>query len=75
MIRDKEIDALNDELDNYKALYNKALADNSKLRKENADLKKCIDERLREVKAENGVLERTIDIYVRKLAQARAKAK
>ena len=75
MIRDKEIDALNDELDNYKALYNKALADNSKLRKENADLKKGIDERLREVKAENGVLERTIDIYVRKLAQARAKAK
>ena len=75
MMRDKELESLNDELDNYKALYNKALKENAKLRKENEDLKKGIDVRLKEVKAENGALARTIDIYVRKLAQARAKAK
>ena len=75
MLRDKDIEALKDELDNYKALYNKALTDNSNLRKQIDDLKKGNDGRLRELKAENGVLERTIDIYVRKLAQARAKAK
>ena len=32
MIRDKEIDALQSELDNYKSLYNRALETNSKLR-------------------------------------------
>ena len=75
MIRDKEIDALQQELDNYKALHSKALEMNVKLRKQIEDLKNGNDVRLKELKAENGVLERTIDIYVRKLAQARAKAK
>ena len=75
MIRDKEIDALQSELDNYKSLYNRALESNSKLRKEIEDLKKGNDNRLKELKVENGILERTIDIYVRKLAKARATQK
>ena len=72
MIRDKEIDALQSELDNYKSLYNRALESNSKLRKEIEELKKGNDSRLKELKAENGILERTIDVYVRKLAKMRA---
>lgn len=72
MIRDKEIDALQSELDNYKSLYNRALESNSKLRKEIEELKKGNDVRLKELKAENGILERTIDVYVRKLAKMRA---
>ena len=75
MIRDKEIDALQSELDNYKSLYNRALESNSKLRKEIEELKKGNDSRLKELKAENGILERTIDVYVRKLAKARATQK
>ena len=75
MIRDKEIDALQSELDNYKSLYNRALETNSKLRKEIEDLKKGNDARIRELKAENGILERTIDVYVRKLAKMRATQK
>ena len=72
MIRDKEIDALQSELDNYKSLYKRALESNSKLRKEIEELKKGNDSRLKELKAENGILERTIDVYVRKLAKMRA---
>ena len=75
MIRDKEIDALQSELDNYKSLYNRALETNSKLRKEIEELKKGNDSRLKELKAENGILERTIDVYVRKLAKMRATQK
>lgn len=75
MIRDKEIDALQSELDNYKSLYNRALESNSKLRKEIEELKKGNDVRLKELKAENGILERTIDVYVRKLAKMRATQK
>ena len=75
MIRDKEIDALQSELDNYKSLYNRALESNSKLRKEIEELKKGNDVRLKELRAENGILERTIDVYVRKLAKARATQK
>ena len=75
MIRDKEIDALQSELDNYKSLYNRALESNSKLRKEIEELKKGNDFRLKELKVENGILERTIDIYVRKLAKMRATQK
>ena len=75
MIRDKEIDALQSELDNYKSLYNRALETNSKLRKEIEELKKGNDNRLKELKAENGILERTIDVYVRKLAKMRATQK
>ena len=75
MIRDKEIDALQSELDNYKSLYNRALESNSKLRKEIEELKKGNDFRLKELKAENGILERTIDVYVRKLAKMRATQK
>lgn len=75
MIRDKEIESLQSELDNYKSLYNRTMESNSKLRKEIEELKKGNDVRLKELKAENGVLERTIDIYVRKVAQMRAKAK
>lgn len=75
MIRDKEIDALQSELDNYKSLYNRALESNSKLRKEIEELKKGNDSRLKELKAENGILERTIDVYVRKLAKMRATQK
>lgn len=75
MIRDKDIENLQTEVDNYKALYNNALADNAKLWKENAELKKGNDNRLKELKVENGILERTIDIYVRKLAKARATQK
>ena len=75
MIRDKEIDALQTEVDNYKSLYNRTLETNSKLRKEVEELKKGNDVRLRELKAENGVLERTIDIYVRKVAELRSRAK
>ena len=75
MIRDKEIDALQSELDNYKSLYNRALESNSKLRKEIEDLKKGNDSRLKELRAENGILERTIDVYVRKLAKMRATQK
>ena len=75
MIRDKEIDALQNEVDNYKSLYNRTLETNSKLRKEVEELKKGNDVRLRELKAENGVLERTIDIYVRKVAELRSRAK
>ena len=72
MIRDKEIDALQSELDNYKSLYNRTLETNSKLRKEIEELKKGNDSRLKELRAENGILERTIDVYVRKLAKMRA---
>ena len=75
MIRDKEIDALQSELDNYKSLYNRTLETNSKLRKEIEELKKGNDSRLKELKAENGILERTIDVYVRKLAKMRATQK
>ena len=75
MIRDKEIDALQSELDNYKSLYNRALESNSKLRKEIEELKKGNDVRLKELRAENGILERTIDVYVRKLAKMRATQK
>ena len=75
MIRDKEIDALQSELDNYKSLYNRALETNSKLRKEIEELKKGNDVRRKELKAENGILERTIDVYVRKLAKMRATQK
>ena len=75
MIRDQEIDALQSELDNYKSLYNRALESNSKLRKEIEELKKGNDSRLKELKAENGILERTIDVYVRKLAKMRATQK
>ena len=75
MIRDKEIDALQSELDNYKSLYNRALESNSKLRKEIEELKKGNDNRLKELRAENGILERTIDVYVRKLAKMRATQK
>lgn len=75
MIRDKEIESLQSELDNYKSLYNRAMESNSILREEVEVLKKGNDHRLKELKAENGVLERTIDIYVRKVAQMRAKAK
>ena len=75
MIRDKEIDALQGELDNYKSLYNRTLETNSKLRKEIEELKKGNDSRLKELKAENGILERTIDVYVRKLAKMRATQK
>ena len=75
MIRDKEIDALQSELDNCKSLYNRALESNSKLRKEIEELKKGNDVRLKELKAENGILERTIDVYVRKLAKMRATQK
>ena len=59
----------------YKSLYNRTMESNSKLRKEIEELKKGNDVRLKELKAENGVLERTIDIYVRKVAQMRTKAK
>ena len=75
MIRDKEIDALQSELDNYKSLYNRALESNSKLRKEIEELKKGNDSRLKELRAENGILERTIDVYVRKLAKMRVTQK
>ena len=75
MIRDKDIENLQTEVDNYKSLYNRALETNSKLRKEIEDLKKGNDNRLKELKVENGILERTIDIYVRKLAKARATQK
>ena len=75
MIRDKEIDALQSELDNYKSLYNRTLETNSKLRKEIEELKKGNDVRLKELRAENGILERTIDVYVRKLAKMRATQK
>ena len=75
MIRDKEIETLQSECDNYKSLYNRAMETNSKLRNEIEDLKKGNDSRLKELRAENGVLERTIDIYVRKVAQLRSKAK
>ena len=75
MIRDKEIEALQSELDNYKALHNRALDMNVKLRNEIEELKKGNDARIRELKAENGILERTIDVYVRKLAQMRSKQK
>ena len=75
MIRDKEIDALQGELDNYKSLYNRTLETNSKLRKEIEELKKGNDSRLKELRAENGILERTIDVYVRKLAKMRATQK
>ena len=75
MIRDKEIDALQSELDNYKSLYNRTLETNSKLREEIEELKKGNDVRLKELRAENGILERTIDVYVRKLAKMRATQK
>ena len=69
MIRDKEIERLQTEMENIKRLYDYSLKE--KLREEVKKLRAGKDSYIEQLKAENGILERTIDIYVRKLAESR----
>lgn len=71
MIRDKEIERLQTEMENMKRLYDYSLKECEKLREEVKHLKSGKDAYVEQLKAENGILERTIDIYVRKLAESR----
>ena len=64
MINDKRIDALNEEIDNLKERI-----------KQQAKTIIERDRTIRDLRAENGILERTIDIYVVKLSKAREEAK
>ena len=71
MIRDKEIERLQNEMENIKRLYDYSLKECEKLREEVKKLRAGKDSYIEQLKAENGILERTIDIYVRKLAESR----
>lgn len=71
MIRDKEIERLQTEMENMKRLYDYSLKECEKLREEVKKLRAGKDSYVEQLKAENGILERTIDIYVRKLAESR----
>lgn len=71
MIRDKEIERLQTEMENIKRLYDYSLKECEKLREEVKKLRAGKDSYVEQLKAENGILERTIDIYVRKLAESR----
>ena len=71
MIRDKEIERLQTEMENIKRLYDYSLKECEKLREEVKKLRAVKDSYIEQLKAENGILERTIDIYVRKLAESR----
>ena len=71
MIRDKEIERLQTEMENIKRLYDYSLKECEKLREEVKNLRAGKDSYVEQLKAENGILERTIDIYVRKLAESR----
>ena len=64
MINDKRIEALNAEIDSLKERI-----------KEQAKAMIEKDRTIRDLRAENGILERTIDIYVVKLSKAREEAK
>ena len=64
MINDKRIDALNEEIDSLKERI-----------KQQAKTIIERDRTIRDLRAENGILERTIDIYVVKLSKAREEAK
>lgn len=71
MIRDKEIEALKGQIENIQRLYDYTLNENKKLRLEIEELKSGENARIKQLKADMGILERTVDIYVRKLAEAR----
>lgn len=73
MLRDKEIDRLNTEVENIKRLYDYTMTENARLREQIERLTNGQNAEVRQLKADIGILERTIDIYVRKLADARAK--
>lgn len=73
MLRDKEIDRLTTEVENIKRLYDYSMAENTRLREQVERLTNGQNAEIRQLKADIGILERTIDIYVRKLADARAK--
>lgn len=75
MIRDKEIEALKFQIENIQRLYDYTQNENKKLRLEIEKLKSGQDAYIKQLKADMGILERTIDIYVRKLADARSKEK
>lgn len=62
MINDKRIDALNAEIEEQKQQLHRQ-----------AQIIVERDKEIRELKAYNGVLERTLEIYVMKLADVRAK--
>lgn len=71
MIRDKEIEALQGQIENIQRLYDYTLNENKKLRLEIEELKSGQNAYIKQLKADMGILERTVDIYVRKLAEAR----
>lgn len=71
MISDKEIERLQTEMENMKRLCDYSLKECEKLREEVKKLRAGKDSYIEQLKAENGILERTIDIYVRKLAESR----
>ena len=73
MIRDKEIEALESQVKNYQHLYAKVLEENEKLKDEMENVKRQCDLKIRQAKADLGILERTIDIYVQRLREERAK--
>ena len=73
MIRDKEIERLQTELENIKRLYDYSMTENTRLREKVESLENQRNNTIRELKADIGILERTIDHYVREIAELRAK--
>lgn len=73
MIRDKEIERLQTEVENIKRLYDYSMTENARLREQVERLQNSQNAEVKQLKADIGILERTIDIYVRKLAEARIK--
>lgn len=71
MIRDKKIEELEQTIENLQRLYDHVLGENKKLREEIEKLKAGENAYIKQLKADMGILERTVDIYVRKAAEAR----
>ena len=73
MIRDKEIERIQTEKENVQRLYEYTMKENERLREEVERLEKERQQVARGLKADIGILERTIDHYVREIAELRAK--